>query len=258
MNELNTPNRALTLQEAAALFGTSRSRVWRAMNDGHLPAEKRRVGGRSTWTVLEQDLQKWAEEWLDESELLSERQILNNSEQVSNSSERSRTFMNEHERTRTNEAEQPRTFVSERIEHESSPPLELYLEMLDRLQRAERRSVELELQLRQSQRLLTENAESITEKEALASAARAQLQATEDSKQIEIARLAAELEAAEVARQTQLREAEEAQKIEAERHLAELEAAHQQLAEAKKPTGFFSWLGLRKKRTASGQVDKAV
>ena len=114
----------------------------------------------------------------------------------------------------------------------NSPPAEVYIELIDRLSRSERRSVELELQLRQSQRLLSENAESIQEREAQAKQVEAQLKLVEVAKETEIERLN-----------------------------AELEVTRQQLVEAttKKPSGFFSWLGLRKKRTASTvSTDKAV
>jgi hypothetical protein len=239
------------------------------MNDGHLPAEKRRIGGRSTWTVLEEDLKKWAEEWLSgESDLLSDRQLQNNCEQILNSSERSRTFMNEAERTRANKAEHsrttvnvheqnsehPRTLVNDR-EHPrtntseqnsflpSHPPVELYLALVDRLQRAERRTVELELTLQQSQRLLCENAESITEREARAKQAEAVVAQHQQREQ----ELAAQLQAVE-----------EAKNLETQRLTAQLEATRQQLETAQKPSGLFSWLGLRKKRTTTVSVDKAV
>lgn len=125
--------------------------------------------------------------------------------------------------------------------------MELYLALVDRLQRAERRTVELELTLRQSQRLLSENAESITEKEALRCEVQAQLAASEAVNQLEIAKLNLEIEAL-----AQTKAAEEA------RLSAELEETRHRLEEAQKPKGLFSWLSLRKKRTTSSQVDKAV
>ncbi len=241
MNDLNKP---LTLQEAADQLKTSR--LWRAMSDGHLSVEKRRVAGRSVWTVLESDLAKWAEEFLSDTLEPSPGGTANESGQ---STEYSRTTVNyheqssEHPRTTTDNREQ--RFERSRIdanEHDQSrlntneqsshPPVELYLALVDRLQRAERRTVELELTLQQSQRLLCENAESITEREARARQAEA------------------------IVEQHQQREQELA--AENARIAAELEAARQQLEEAQKPSGFFSWLGLRKKRTAGPPIDKAV
>lgn len=229
MNELNKP---LTLQEAADQLKTSRSRLWRAMSDGHLSVEKRRVAGRSVWTVLKSDLAKWAEEFLSDTMAPFAADTASESGQ---SSEHSRATLNHHgqrfERTRTslNDHEQSRQNTNELSTH---PPVELYLALVDRLQRAERRTVELELTLQQSQRLLCENAESITEREARARQAEA------------------------IVEQHQQREQELA--AENARIAAELEAARQQLEEAQKPSGFFSWLGLRKKRTAGPPIDKAV
>ncbi len=187
-----------------------------------------------------------AEEFLSDTMEPSSGRTANESGQ---NSERPRATVNyreqsfEHSRTTTNNREQ--RFERSRIdasEHEQSrlntneqsshPPMELYLALVDRLQRAERRTVELELTLQQSQRLLCENAESITEREARAKQAEA------------------------IVEQHQQREQELA--AENARIAAELVATRLQLEDAQKPSGFFSWLGLRKKRTASTAVDKAV
>ena len=233
---MNDANRSLTLQEAADHLGTSRSRLWRAMSDGILKADKRRVGGRSVWSVLESDLSRWAEEFLDDSEI-SNPSFPNVREQTgerprtsANDHEHSRAFASEHEQTEANEGEQS-----------SNPPVELYLALVDRLQRAERRTVELELTLRQSQRLLTENAESITEKDALVQQSQAKIEA-----------IAKESEA-------KLKAVEEAREVETSKLRAELESTRNQLAESQKPKGFLSWLGLRKKRTSdTSNSSKAV
>jgi hypothetical protein len=58
--------------------------------------------------------------------------------------------------------------------------------------------------------------------------------------------------------EAQLKALEEAQKAESARLQAELESTRQQLAEAQKPKGFLSWLGLRKTRTTPASIDKAV
>ncbi len=154
---------------------------------------------------------------------------------TSDGSERPRTLANDREQS----SEYPRTSVNDRehsrmntSEQSSNPPVELYLALVDRLQRAERRTVELELTLQQSQRLLCENAESITEREARA------------------------MQAEAVAEGYQQREQELT--TENSRLLSELEATRRRLEEAQKPSGLLSWLGLRKKRTAPASVDKAV
>ena len=119
--------------------------------------------------------------------------------------------------------------------------MELYLALVDRLQRAERRTVELELTLRQSQRLLTENAESITEKDALFQQSQAKIEA-----------IAKESEA-------KLKAVEEAREAETAKLRAELETTRNQLLESQKPKGFLSWLGLRKKRASdTSNNSKAV
>lgn len=229
MNELNKP---LTLQEAADQLKTSRSRLWRAMSEGHLSVEKRRVAGRSVWTVLESDLAKWADEFLSDT---MESSLGGTANESGHTSEYPRTTVNyreqsfERTRANANDHEQSRLNTNEQSSH---PPVELYLALVDRLQRAERRTVELELTLQQSQRLLCENAESITEREARAKQAEA------------------------IVEQHQQREQELA--AENTRIAAELAAARHQLEEAQKPSGFLSWLGLRKKRTAGISMDKAV
>lgn len=247
---MNEANRPLTLQEAADQIGTSRSRLWRAMSDGNLNVEKRRVAGRSVWTVLEVDLVRWAEEFLSEARETSEADSADVHE---HEPEHSRTFANtrgqsfERSRTSTNDREQssehPRTTVNVReqqrmntseqtSEHPPQPPVELYLALVDRVQRAERRTVELELTLQQSQRLLCENAESITEREA------------------QVKQVAAE---AELHKQRENDLATENARL-----AAELEATRHQLLEAQKPHGLLSWLGLRKRRTNPQSADQAV
>ena len=206
----------MTLSQAAELIDVPQKRLYRAVKAGKLKAVQHHQGSRWEYMVTREDLEEF------------ERSTV-------------RPVDGDTLPTVTDHA-------TGRPGHPTDqPPVELYLALVDRLQRAERRTVELELTLRQSQRLLAENAESITEKEALAQEARAQLQAIEDAKQVEIERLASELKALEKSKQD-----------EADRLSAELEATRLQLLEAQKPSGLFSWLGLRKKRTSSGQVDKAI
>lgn len=220
----------MTLQEAAEHLQTTKKRLWRAVKGGQLEAVQVQKGHRWEYRVTPEALEAY-------------RQILDTEENAWSDAERvvptgttrSVTFRNESEHFVPTDRERPGTW--NQVERPTwndleppSPPAEVYIALIDRLSRAERRSVELELQLRQSQRLLTENAESITEKEALAREAQAQLQVVEDAKQVEIERLA-----------------------------AELELTRSQLVEAtQKSSGWFSWLGLRKKRTTTVSIDKAV
>ncbi len=195
----------MTLSQAAELIGIPQKRLYRAVKAGKLKAVQRHQGSRWEYLVTREELREF------------ERSVARPDDQDSIPT-----------------ATDPETGPT------GQPPVELYLALVDRLQRAERRTVELELTLRQSQRLLSENAESITEKEAQALGARAQLQALEDAKQLELERLASELKALEKSKQD-----------EADRLTSELEATRRQLAEAQKPSGFLSWLGLRKKRAGS-------
>lgn len=227
----------MTLQDAADHLQIPKKRLWRAVKTGQLEAVQVQKGNRWEYRVTADALEAYRQiletedtEWNDAERVVSTRTTRLGT--IRGEMERSGSVVserpgpwNETERPTWNEEERFGTPVSA-----TSPPAEVYIALIDRLSRAERRSVELELQLQQSHRLLTENAESIVEKEMFAKQARAQLQAVEDDKQAEIERLS-----------------------------SELEATRRQLEEAQKPSGgFLSWLGLRKKRTAGAPVDKAV
>jgi hypothetical protein len=200
----------MTLQEAADELQISKKRLWRAVKAGKVPAQRVEIGGKWEYHVTAAAAEAYR------STLEMERDAV----------PMDRTSGTHYQDT---ERDANRSTVPLAGTH-AVPPLGVYEMMLDRLQRAERRAVELELTLRQQQRLLTENAESITEKEAQRLEVRAQLQALEKAKQDETDRLS-----------------------------SELEATRRQLAEAQKPSGgILSWLGLRKKRTAGAAVDKAV
>jgi hypothetical protein len=228
----------MTLSQAADLIGIPQKRLYRAVKAGKLKAVQRHQGSRWEYLVTRQDLEDF--------ERSTERLVDQDARPVATDPETGRPTEGPVDwDTRPTATDRANGRPTERPGGDH-PPVELYLALVDRLQRAERRTVELELALRQSQRLLTENAESITEKEAKATEARAQLQALEDAKQLEVTRLATELETLEKSKQ-----------VEAERLSSELETTRRQLAEAQKPSGFFSWLGFRKKRS-SESMDKAV
>lgn len=260
---------SMTLKGAAEHLNISKNRIWRAVKDGHLAAEEGKVKGQTAFLVTPSDLESWAQEWLSPEELET---AAKHSEIPSKHPE----APPEHLEVPVRHLETPHGYLkvfegvyeapegassrSEAVWGDSSLREDL-VGALERshqeLRQVERRAIELELQLRQHKMLLTENAESLLEREALVKEAEAKLQAAETDRQTEIERLATEL------RQTQQREAElkaseEARRTEAQRLSAELEATRHQLLEAQKPRGLFSWLGLRKQRTAPASTDKAV
>lgn len=226
----------MTLQEAADHLDIPKKRLWRAIKSGLLDAQKVQTGNRWEYRVSPEALESYCQdaalddvEWNDLTDLERDGTERNGTFQEP----RNGTERHGPERSTPGMERNDPTGTMNNGRNINSPPAEVYIELIDRLSRSERRSVELELQLRQSQRLLTENAESIQEREAQAKQVEAQLKVVEDAKQAEIERLN-----------------------------VELENTRQQLVEAtsKKPSGFFSWLGLRKKRmsTENTTEDKAV
>lgn len=274
--------RTMTLRGASEYLGISKNRIWRAVKEGHLPSEEGKFKGQKALTVSQPDLEEWAKAWLTPEELEASKNAFKHPQEPSEhlgdtlrypeaSRERleapGRHFevLDEHHEVLEGGFEAPRA-VSRHLEATLRDDLVAALERSHReIRLVERRAIELELQLRQHKMLLTENAESLQERDARVKEAEAKLQAIEDAKQTELDSLAAELAAAK-AKETQAREneaqlraAEEASKAEAERLKAELETTRHQLVEvSQKPSGLFSWLGLRKRRTSGGQVDKAV
>ena len=228
----------MTLQDAADHLQIPKKRLWRAVKTGQLEAVQVQKGNGWEYRVTADAVEAYRRiletedtGWNDAERIVSTGTsrlgLVQGETERFEATDPECPGMGRHpERPKWNGAERAGTvdLVS------PPPPAEVYIALIDRLSRAERRSVELELQLQQSHRLLTENAESIVEKEVFALEARAQLQAVEDAKQAEIERLS-----------------------------SELEATRRQLAEAQKPSGgFFSWLGLRKKRAAGASMDQAV
>lgn len=239
----------MSIQDVADLLQVSKKKIWQAVKDGTLMAEKVQKGAAWRYHVDPQAVEAYR--------LIMDQPV--GWETLPNRKEKERhgnaTVGNDSNATET---------VGNGVVS-AAPPVELYVEMLNRLQRAERRAIELELTLRQSQRLLSENAESITESGARVMEAEAKAQAIKDSKQQEIDRLAAEL-ASTSAREAAIRESEirakaveEAREEENTRLRSDLEAMREQLLEAnQRSTGLLSWFGFRRKRTSSAQVDKAI
>lgn len=248
----------LGLAEAADLAGCSRDTIRRAAQKGELKAELGPGVRGPQWWILEADLQAWLG---DRDAVLSTAEVLRSSarqDDAQHSAAKEMPCSAKHEKAaQLSTAEILRRSAQQDVaEHSSaSPPAEVYIALIDRLSRSERRAIELELALRQSQRLLTENSESITEKEALAKEARAKIEELEQTQQSEVERLAAQLAASQES-EAKLRQAEETRRAETEKLTIELESTRLQLEEAQKPSGFFSWLGLRKKRTSLSQSTK--
>jgi DNA repair exonuclease SbcCD ATPase subunit len=274
--------RTMTLRGASEYLGISKNRIWRAVKEGHLPAEEGRFKGQKALTVSQPDLDEWAKAWLTPEELEASKKAFKHSQEPS---EHLRDTLRcpQASRERLEAPERHFEVLGEPYEvleggfevprgvprHSEATLREDLVAALERshqeIRLVERRAIELELQLRQHKMLLTENAESLQERDARVKEAEAKLQAIEDAKQAELDRLTSELEATRAKEaqarenEAQLRAAEEASKAEADRLQAELQTARHQLAEvSQKPSGLFSWLGLRKKRTSSSQVDKAV
>ena len=229
----------MTLSEAADFLDIPQKRLYRAVKSGKLNATKRHQGGRWEYLVARDDLEEFARE--------TDRPVDQDTELSRPTGRPTQRPVDQVPTDRSTDRPTDRPVADPTDRPIENPPVELYLALVDRLQRAERRTVELELTLRQSQRLLTENAESITEKEALVLESQAKIEAIEQAKQAERDRLTAALD-----------EQAELQKVEAARLTTELESVRQSLAEAQRPKGFLSWLGLRRSRTDEGRADKAV
>ena len=280
----------MTLRGASEHLGISKNRIWRAVKDGHLVAEEGKFKGQTALMVSQADLEAWAQEWMSPEEL----EVLKRLEAPDNHREAPR----EHLEVPDKRLEVPQEYLkvlegiyevphgvhevfegvyempqgtSKRSQCVLDSESTLREDLVGALERShqelrlvERRANELEFQLRQHQLLLTENSESLLEREALLKQATAKLEATEAESQTEVQRLALELAAAQAKEalaqeaKARIENAEIAKTMELERLSAELESTRRQLMEAQKPKGLFSWLSLRKNRTASGQVDKAV
>lgn len=263
----------MTLRGASEHLGISKNRIWRAVKDGHLPAEEGKFKGQTALTVTEAHLEEWAKTWLTSEEL----ELARGTSKHLQTPREHPGVPHEHLEAPDKYHEVPDEYLevlegvyevpcgtSEHLRSvSSSPERTLREDLVAALERShheirmvERRAIELELQLRQHKMLLTENAESLLEREARVKEAEAKLQEIENTKQAELARLTTELQAAKAKEaearenETRFRTAEEARKAEAERLKSELEATRHQLAEAQKPSGLFSWLGLRKKRSS--------
>ena len=253
----------MTLRGASEHLGISKNRIWRAVKDGQLPSEEGKHKGQKALLVSLSDLEKWAQTALDSTELITPEAPQKHLETPVRHLEAHRERLEmPHRRSEVPQAvSEVSQGTSSHFEAESTLREDL-VGALERSQRelrlVERRAIELELALRQSQRLLTENAESITEKEALAKEARAKIQEIEKAQQSELENLTSQLAAAQET-EARLRKEEQTRDAETAALRAELESTRNQLLESQKPKGFLSWLGLRKKRTSdTSNSSKAV
>jgi excisionase family DNA binding protein len=201
----------LGLGEAADLAECSRDTIRRAAQKGELKAEMGPGVRGPQWWIQEADLLAWLDHRATSEVSTAARQ----------------QPPQQHRSTAAPESRAQHSTAAG-FQAPQHPPVELYLALVDRLQHAERRAVELELALRQSQRLLTENAESITEREARARQAEAV--------------------------------AEEARRVEADLQ-AENTRLAAELAAVRRPErrqGFLGWLGFRRASTSATDATKTA
>ena len=183
----------VTLKEAAKYLGTSKNKIWRAVDSGELPATKGKVKGQDAWKVEIRDLEDWARVYLPEL-IETPRHASSNTYEVP------RETLEAPQGTSSSTSEAPRktaevpqgtspnTYEAPRPNSFQTPTGE---QILDRLEQAHRRAIVLELQLQQTQRLLVENNESQHEREARALEAEAKAH-QEAEKRAEAERLAEE------------------------------------------------------------------
>lgn len=199
---------AMNLQEAADILQITKKRLWRAVKAGKVPAERVDIGGKWEYQVTLEDVEAYR------STLATER----------DTEPMERDTGAHHQDT---ERSPNRSTIPPAGTH-PGPPVEVYAMMLDRLQRAERRAVELELTLQQQQRLLCENAESITEREARARQAEA----------VAADRLHREQELAE--------------------EVARLKDALEATRKPQKRSGLLGWLGFRRADSSPADANKSA
>ena len=145
----------LTLKQAADRLGVTKKKVYRAVSNGHLDAIPGTYKGQSALKVGVQDLNKWAEEWLEQPV-----------EVTAGHPQSAPEAPPEHDRGTSQPPQEYPSTAPGGSQGYSSPPPEAYVAMLDRVTRAERRAVELEFEMRKHRLLLAENAESVHEREA--------------------------------------------------------------------------------------------
>ena len=225
----------MRLSEAADVIGVTKHTLWRAVKAGKLEAVRIKRGSRrAEYDVTEDAIAAYQAEYLECTEVpvvtdVTEKPLRSDIPVTDATEEAMATYqvkyhvadqtLNDHTATavtdetnyqveyhvteETLHADTPVTDETSRyatpVTPVSGPPAEVYSLMLDRISRAERRNVELELILRQHQNLLAENAESLQEGRAEALEAEAKLEAERrerEAKEAAITQLTEELKEA--------------------------------------------------------------
>lgn len=178
----------MRLSEAADVIGVTKQTLWRAVKAGKLEATRKKRGGkRKEYDVTEDALAAYKREFIDSMEVPVVTTVTPDETPVTERSQRNVTDV-------TGETLHNVMGVTP-----DGSAAEMFSVMLDRLTRAERRAVELEITLRQHQNLLTENAESLQENRAEVLEAEAKVkaeQAQREAKEAELVRLTEELKEA--------------------------------------------------------------
>ena len=131
----------------AELVGRSKRQIYKHIKAGTIPAVK--PNRNSAYEIERAEVERFLCEYGD------------------NGSSNEAAPHRDQARTDTGDSS-PRGHRATRPDVNPSPPAEVYGMLVDRLTRAERKNVELEILLRQHQNLLTENAESLQEDRAKA------------------------------------------------------------------------------------------
>ena len=185
------PMEYLTLKQAATRLGVTKKRIYRAVSSGHLEATEGTYRGQTALKVKIDDLEKWAQEWVDDTPELIEEYPATALGVPQEYSLGTPEVPQSHTRgTPVPPQEYPESAPDSPVSYSWStpeappshpggtpvPPPEAYVAMLDRVARAERRAVELEFEMRKHRLLLAENAESVHEREAVLKETQAKFQ----------------------------------------------------------------------------------
>lgn len=151
------------MKQAADRLGVTKKKVYRAVSNGHLDATEGTYRGQTALKVSVPDLDKWAKEWLDDNPGAPPSHPESTPNQTLSHSGPTPEAPQEYvEATPVPPHDQPVPPQG----YPAAPPPEVYVAMLERVARAERRAVELEFEMRKHRLLLAENAESVHEREA--------------------------------------------------------------------------------------------
>lgn len=224
----------MTLRNAAKHLGISKNKVWRAVKDGSLLAEEGIYKGQKALRVRLDDLEQWAKTWMESAEIPVPRIVRDTqtppkrSEVPQGVSDARDESPHEHPEVLEGHFEVPEGASSFKHSGSSFGESSLRFDLVQALERShcelrrvERRTIELELQLKQHQLLLTENSESIVEREARVKEAEAKMSEAEVFAQEAFEeRDMARAEATQAKAEAELLKAQLAQLEEEKEHLA--------------------------------------